>query len=105
VRNDAEHPPPHDPPCEDIDHERHIDEAVPRGDVRQIRDPELIRALPRTSGRRGSGGRPAVGDGWVVVTQCRARTAPAWCPHPMIRKRRALPNRNPAPSRRRQAGA
>src|SRR5687767_5798253 len=38
------HPPAHDAPREDVDDERHIDESAPRRDVREVRDPELIRA-------------------------------------------------------------
>jgi hypothetical protein len=36
-------PPADNAPREDIDHERHIDEAAPRGDVVEVRHPELVR--------------------------------------------------------------
>ena len=40
-------PPADNPSREDIDNERHVDKAAPGGDVREIRDPELIRARGR----------------------------------------------------------
>jgi hypothetical protein len=35
-------PPAHDAPREDIDHERHVNEGAPPGDVGEVRHPELI---------------------------------------------------------------
>src|SRR5690606_32403069 len=37
--------PPHDPAAEGIDDKGHVDEALPGGHIRQIRDPELVRTL------------------------------------------------------------
>ena len=36
-------PPADDPPREHVDDERHVHEPAPRGDVRQIGDPQLVR--------------------------------------------------------------
>src|SRR5690606_31097440 len=43
----AGHPPADDPARVHIDHERHVDEAAPGCDVRQVRDPQLVRPLSR----------------------------------------------------------
>ena len=54
------HAPPHDAAREDIDHKRRIDEALPGGDVRETRHPELDRtigdepAATRSEGRGSS---------------------------------------------------
>ena len=37
------HAPSDDPPREDVNHKRDVDEAAPCGDVGEVRDPELIR--------------------------------------------------------------
>ena len=47
VASDEETAPPDDPPREDVDDECDVDEATPRGHVREVRDPELIRPRRR----------------------------------------------------------
>jgi len=57
--------PTHDAPGEHVDHERHVHDAAPRGDVREVRHPELVGALRRElplhevlrTRRRGVGAR------------------------------------------------
>src|SRR5690606_12172633 len=34
--------PAHDPPTVGVDHKRHVDKAPPRGNIGQVRDPELV---------------------------------------------------------------
>jgi hypothetical protein len=67
--------PADDAPREDVDHERHVDEAAPRGHVGKVGDPELIRprrgeptideigrAVARGVRLRGHDPRPSTGD-------------------------------------------
>ena len=84
------HSPAHNPSGEDIDHERDVDESRPRGDVCEVRDPELIRPgrreIPVDQVCRSWGPVSAC----VVVTQARPRTAPA---NPMARINRRTRHR------------
>ena len=93
-RRDA---PADDAAGEDVNHERDVDEAPPRCDVREIRHPELVRP------RRGEIPideieRPLrLGPGCVVVVHARPRTAPA---SPISRiKRRTRQRASRKPSR------
>jgi hypothetical protein len=67
VANDAETRQPADAPCEQIDHERDIHKAAPRGQVGEVRDPQLIRSRRREPTRneigRPRGGRIGLGRG------------------------------------------
>src|SRR6185312_656519 len=69
--------PADDPPGKDVDDERDIDEAAPRGDVGEIRHPELIGRVAVKLRATKSSGRGAASSG-IVVRVRRPRDDPRW---------------------------
>ena len=77
-RRDA---PADDAAREDVDDERDVDEAAPRRDVREVRDPELIRPrrgeVPVDQVGRAVGRRVAAASSWSTPARARRRRSPS----------------------------
>ena len=90
------HTPADDESCERVDHEGHVHEPAPRGDVGQVRDPQRVGPPRRNVRFTRSAGRSAASL-VIVVLNRRPRTAPC---RPICRISRATVQRATAtPSR------